>query len=107
MTLRSLMATNCLLVGWIALGILTCSAPTASAGPWPGGLPERWFLQLGCVAGVTIGFGVLFRRHPKQSRKKVVADLPDSSGHDRLAVSGMCAEGERWREGLFGILWLP
>lgn len=46
MTLRSLLATNCLLIGWIALGILTCSALTASVGPWPSGLPNCGFCSL-------------------------------------------------------------
>jgi hypothetical protein len=102
MTLRNLLATDCLLVGWVAFVIFVCSALTANVTPWRDALPELWFLAAACI-----GTGVFLRRDSWQRETNMAVYLEGRSRFQGLDVDVPGASPDQWPDGLLGIVWLP
>ena len=107
MTLRNLLATNCLLVGWGIWLFLACSVLTVNVGPWPYGLPAQWFAEAGFIAAVCVGVGVFLRRDQWQGEANIAARLAGGPTYDGPDSDVSHTAADQWPDGLSGVIWLP
>jgi len=107
MTFRSVLATNCMLVGWMCILLLTFSAATLAVGPWPNGLPEVWFFEFGLLAAACIVAGLLLRIS-RRAEKGYNSHYMLFSSDVADSVAEVRRIGAQQRlGGLLGLVWLP